>query len=108
MRQSVTSNQVMKRPGSRLSNTSETLLDALPADLANRLVAARRAVAAAAGLDETTLMPAWRRFAGTLYQSAFGLNVDPVTLPPFERLLIPAALMASCARPIQSECTILR
>ena len=44
-----------KTSGSHVSYTSETLLDALPAELANRLVAARRAVAPAAGLDETTL-----------------------------------------------------
>jgi hypothetical protein len=57
------------------------LLDDLPIELAHRLVLARKAVAAKAHLDESTLMPAWRRNAGTLYQAAFpasdGLRLHP-------------------------------
>jgi hypothetical protein len=45
-------------------------LDQLPADLAERLQAARIANRDRAHIDETLLMPAWQRYAGTLYQVA--------------------------------------
>jgi hypothetical protein len=44
--------------------------DLLPGDLAQRLVMARRRLAGAAALDESRLLPAWRRYDGTLYQAA--------------------------------------
>jgi hypothetical protein len=75
-----------KASGSRQGKADETFLDALPQELAIRLMAARRAVAATAGLDETTLMPAWLRNTGTLYQSAFDAN--GTAGPPFHHLLI--------------------
>jgi Peroxide stress protein YaaA len=59
-----------KSDGSESSDDGGSLLGELPDILARRLVAARRAVAGIAHLDESTLMPAWRRYSGTLYQSA--------------------------------------
>lgn len=47
-----------------------SILDALPAELARKLAEARRAMAARANVDERTLVPAWRRYDGTLYQRA--------------------------------------
>jgi hypothetical protein len=60
-----------KTTGSRVGSSTAVLLDDLPVELAHRLVLARKAVATQAHLDESTLMPAWRRNAGTLYQTAF-------------------------------------
>jgi hypothetical protein len=77
-----------KASGSRRVIGGETLWDALPVELAARLQSARRIVAPSAGLDETTLMPAWLRNAGTLYQNAFGADADAETGPPFRHLLI--------------------
>lgn len=77
-----------KASGSRQDKADETLLDALPPELAIRLRAARRAVAARAGLDETTLMPVWLRNAGTLFQSAFAADANGTARPPFDHLLI--------------------
>lgn len=47
-----------------------SILDALPAELARKLAEARRAVSARANVDEHTLVAAWRRYDGTLYQRA--------------------------------------
>jgi hypothetical protein len=47
-----------------------SILDLLGPVLGDRLARARREVAAKAGLDETGLLPAWRRYVGTLYQAA--------------------------------------
>jgi hypothetical protein len=77
-----------KASGSQPSGTARALLDDLPADLASRLIAARNAVAVAAHLDESTLMPAWRRNAGTLYQCAFLPGEDPEGMRWFKHLLI--------------------
>ncbi len=55
-------------PGRRERGVS--ILDLLPASLADRLLAARRAIAPQARLDESTLVPAWQRYSGTLYQAA--------------------------------------
>jgi hypothetical protein len=49
---------------------SSGLLDLLPADMAERLTHARRRLARAAGVDESEVLPAWRRYTGTLYQTA--------------------------------------
>lgn len=59
-----------KSHGSEALHHSSTLLEELPPGPASRLSAARNAVAGIAHLDESTLMPAWRRYIGTLYQSA--------------------------------------
>ncbi|HVY91016.1 MAG TPA: peroxide stress protein YaaA [Hyphomonadaceae bacterium] len=59
-----------KADGSESSDDGGTLLAELPDILASRLSAARRAVAGIAHLDESTLMPAWHRYNGTLYQTA--------------------------------------
>lgn len=58
-----------KTPGGRQSR-SPSVLDALPADLAQRLRSARERLAPAAGIDERALLPAWQRYSGTLYRTA--------------------------------------
>ena len=66
-----------KRDGSEPYGEGGTLLGELPDALARRLAAARVAVANASHLDESALMPAWRRYAGALYQNAnLGHAVD--------------------------------
>lgn len=47
-----------------------SILAYLPDSLAGHLRNARRAVAARSELDEGTLLPAWRRYCGQLYQAA--------------------------------------
>jgi len=48
----------------------KTIRRDLPDDLARRLADARAANRARAGIDERTLLPAWRRYTGFLYQQA--------------------------------------
>ena len=55
------------------------ILDELPPDLAETLQSARRANAPQATLDETTLLPAWQRYSGTLYQIAAPVLVQALT-----------------------------
>jgi hypothetical protein len=76
-----------KVSGSLQADARETLLDSLPRELAIRLTAARRALAAQAGLDETTLMPAWLRYVGMLYQRAFAADANAAK-QPFHHLLV--------------------
>jgi hypothetical protein len=47
-----------------------SILDCLPDPLTKGLREARRVVAPLAKLDESTLLPAWRRYSGQLYQAA--------------------------------------
>src|SRR6185312_5406522 len=57
----------------RLTGTYESgpsLLDALSPALARRVSDARLAVRERAQLDESALMPAWRRYTGTFYIAA--------------------------------------
>jgi hypothetical protein len=56
------------RPSARSSGP--TILDDLPTELSQRLKEARQGVAAIAKVNETTLLPAWQRYAGYLYQAA--------------------------------------
>jgi len=56
------------RSGAR--GTGPSLLDALSPALAHRLKDARDATRARARVDETTLVPAWQRYGGTLYRAA--------------------------------------
>jgi len=44
-----------------------SILDHLPAELANELAAARRRVAPLARINERSMVPAWRRYAGGFY-----------------------------------------
>jgi hypothetical protein len=44
------------------------IADALPEPLARELEQARTRVRSAAAIDETTLIPAWNRYAGSLYE----------------------------------------
>ena len=55
-------------PGQR--EGGERILESLPAHLAAELLAARASVRVRAQVDESTLVPAWKRYSGTLYQSA--------------------------------------
>lgn len=48
----------------------ESVLDSLPADLADELRDARSRVRARASVDENTLVPAWMRYRGHLYRGA--------------------------------------
>jgi hypothetical protein len=50
--------------------TGPSLLKMLPPALAQRLRHARDAMRLRAHVDETTLLPAWRRYSGILYQTA--------------------------------------
>jgi hypothetical protein len=59
----------------------ESLLDMLSPALADELSSARRRVGRAAGVDESRLMPAWRRYGGGLYQAA-QLGDCAATAPP--------------------------
>ncbi len=52
------------------SAPGRSILDLLGPALRERLVKARRRVGASAALDETQLLPAWRRYSGTLYRNA--------------------------------------
>ena len=47
-----------------------TITDSLPTDLAQELLEARQHVKERIRIDETTLVPAMRRYAGSLYQAA--------------------------------------
>lgn len=58
-----------RRGGSRQLDGS-TILDLLPGRLADRLITARRALHQVAEVDESHLLPARRRYSGTLYQAA--------------------------------------
>jgi hypothetical protein len=59
-----------KRPGRGERSSGPSILDDLPRGLAEELAASRAAVRERAGVDEATLLPAWRRYRGTLYKSA--------------------------------------
>lgn len=59
-----------KHAGGTASPVGPHLTDELPAGLADRLRTARRAVAELAGVDESHLLPAVDRYAGTLYKRA--------------------------------------
>jgi hypothetical protein len=58
-----------KRPGGTTTRGG-SILDLLDPSLRTRLVNAQGRIAGPAGLDETSLLPAWRRYAGTLYGAA--------------------------------------
>jgi hypothetical protein len=77
-----------KKEGSEQSDERGTLLDELPDDLARRLVSARTAIADVALLDESTIMPAWRRYSGMLYQSGHLTLMAAKGANWFRRLLI--------------------
>ena len=47
-----------------------TIIDSLPTELAQKLLEARQRVKERIRIDETTLIPATRRYAGRLYQAA--------------------------------------
>lgn len=57
------------RSGDQITEGS-SVLDSLPGDIAAELVRARDMVRGRANIDESSRMPAWRRYQGTLYQSA--------------------------------------
>jgi hypothetical protein len=80
-----------KRKGSVLSDHQGTLLDDLPTVLARRLEAARIAVAGAAGLDESELLPAWQRYSGQLYEKTDLSVAKDHGAVWFQRLLILSA-----------------
>lgn len=50
--------------------TGPSVLDTLTPSLAKQLATAREAIHVRAGVDETTLIPAWQRYCGTLYETA--------------------------------------
>ena len=77
-----------KATGSRVGSPMAVLLDDLPVELARRLVLARKALAAKAHLNESTLMPAWRRNSGMLYQAAFPSRDGSSLHPSLKHLLI--------------------
>lgn len=54
--------------GSRLKGPS--ILDQLPPVLREKLAEARRQVGARVHIDETSLIPAWQRYTGSLYQAS--------------------------------------
>ena len=58
-----------KRSGGT-SQSAPGLCDALDAEEERQLRDARRRVGARAGVEERQLLPAWQRYAGTLYQAA--------------------------------------
>jgi hypothetical protein len=59
-----------KRSGGTRAPEGSSLLADLPTELASRFRAARAANAAEALVDETLLLPAFRRYAGSLYEAA--------------------------------------
>jgi len=63
-------------PGRR--EVGDRILEALPSQLAAELLSARAAVRVRANVDESTLVPAWKRYSGTLYQSVGGALKDAV------------------------------
>jgi phosphoserine phosphatase len=62
------SGEKSKAPGEKPEGA--TILQSLPEALADELAQARHNVAARIFIDESTLMPAWRRSNGLLYQNA--------------------------------------
>jgi len=59
-----------KRGGGIPGMEGRTLLDDLPSELADGLRAARAMNAGEAGVDESLLLPAFRRYSGTFYEAA--------------------------------------
>jgi hypothetical protein len=59
-----------KAPGGARGLVGPSVTDWLPGTLADRLLAARAALASRAELDESILLPAYRRYVGTLYATA--------------------------------------
>jgi len=59
-----------KATGASYTIVGSTLLEELPRELAQRLITARTQIAVDSGLNESTLMPAWCRYAGTFYETA--------------------------------------
>lgn len=59
-----------KVSGGAASERRASLTDALPPALAAELEEARRNVAQTIRIDESALMPAWRRYDGSLYRTA--------------------------------------
>lgn len=57
-----------KEQGGRTQGPS--ILDELPPLLSQRLAEARARIQRRASIDETTLIPAWQRYSGSLYQAA--------------------------------------
>lgn len=58
-----------KKPYAGKVEKGPSIFDELPPDLADQLDAARKANYARAHISETTLVPAWKRYNGTLYVS---------------------------------------
>lgn len=61
-----------KRRGGTDSAAGASLVDRLPGELARELLEARRGNARSSRLDESRTMPAFKRYQGTLYESAAG------------------------------------
>ncbi len=59
-----------ERPSGTPNLAGPSVLDLLPATLGNRLAVARSRIARHSDVDESRLMPAWRRYAGTFYDAA--------------------------------------
>ena len=59
-----------KQEGQGDSPEGTSILQSLPIALADELAQARRNVAARIAINESTLMPAWWRYNGVLYQNA--------------------------------------
>ena len=58
-----------KQDRAGIGEPGASITKSLPPELARELREARRAIRARAHVDETTLIPAWRRYDGSLYQS---------------------------------------
>jgi hypothetical protein len=67
-----------KRSGGSATVQGPSTLDVLPSDLGSALRNARNRLAASANLDESLLLPAWRRYTGNFYKASGASLADAV------------------------------
>lgn len=68
-----------KSLGGQPTGTGTSILSLLPEHLSERLIQARRMLAGPAHLDDSLVMPAWRRYSGHLYQAAGNAIHEAIT-----------------------------
>jgi hypothetical protein len=67
-----------KRLGGSTRTEGTSTFEVLPSDLASALRTARKALAPSAKVDESLLLPAWRRYTGNFYQASAASLADAV------------------------------
>lgn len=85
-----------RKDGGSLERTGASILDSLPARLANELCARRAENALAAQLDESALLPAVERYTGHLYKAA-GTALDALVRSSAGVLVVSGGYGVVCA-----------